>query len=187
MSYVIRFIAWAMPVSVAHALFRALCWSCAKLPRNDYLWCYTIVAKDGRSPYLTRCLFPRWRGRRVMLHWIHRADQDQDMHNHPWAHGVSRVLTGWYNEQRMVAHPTASRSGHVETTFLFRKPGDEPHTLDQYDFHRIDAIDHRGPTWTLFEVGERVQEWGFLVDGKTFVPWQEYFRQKGIEQDKVAS
>ncbi len=100
-----------------------------------------------------------------MLHKIHRPDTDRWLHNHPWRTATFRILSGGYTEERLVdgrVEVRAYRVGHVNR-------------LDARTFHRITSI--RPNTWTLGLIGERVQDWGFLVDG-ALVPWRDYFAQQ---------
>jgi hypothetical protein len=112
-------------------------------------------------------LFPRLRdhGHRVLLHRIHRPDERTDHpHNHPWATAVFRILSGGYTEWR--AH-SIDDPRTIEQTF---RPGDV-NRLDQDAFHSV--IEVLPNTWTIGLVGARVQDWGFLVDGRV-VPNAEY-------------
>jgi hypothetical protein len=144
-----------------------------EVPQNSHAWTYTIWGFD-KSPYITRTLLPRLGGRRLMLHRIWRADYDKWLHNHPWSRASFLIVSGGYTEERLV-------DGEVVRFVL--KPGDVNH-LNASTFHRIVSIEPN--TWTLGLIGERVQDWGFLVDG-ALVPWREYFARQGHEQDKVAS
>lgn len=129
--------------------------------KNDFAYTYTIDGFD-QSPYLTRTLLPRVAGYRPLLHHIHRADQDPHMHNHPWDVAFFTILRGGYVEER-ASGPRSYVVGDVNR-------------LSRDDFHRIDRIEPN--TWTVGLVGERVQDWGFLVDGE-LVPHAEYFARKG--------
>lgn len=151
--------------TIGRASLAALQAGLAELPRNDKAWTYTISG-DG-TPYITRTLLPRVAGQRPMLHRIHRPDADPYLHNHPWATCRSLILSGGYREERLV-------DGGV-VPFIYR-PGDV-NRLDAGDFHRIS---HAWPnTWTLLLVGERVQDWGFLVDGET-IPWRTYLKVDAV-------
>lgn len=124
----------------------------SKLPKNDWFYGYTIY-EDG-EPYLTRVLTPRVFGYRLMLHNIHKPDNEQHPHNHPWRHSWSLILTGGYWDERVIDHDTA-----VTGLRIFDAGDINP--IDATDFHRIDCVYEN--TWTLFLAGERVQDWGFLV------------------------
>jgi len=140
--------------------------------RPDYPRTYTIYGFD-KSPYITRTLMPRINGERMMLHQIHRPDQDRHLHNHPWATASFYILSGGYIEERLV-------DGLIVTTEY--KPGDVNH-LTANTFHRISSIEP--DTYTLGMIGERVQDWGFLVDGIVF-PHLEYFAQMGHTAERDA-
>jgi hypothetical protein len=137
----------------------------AQLPKNDQAWTYTIHGFDG-SPYITRTLLPRVGERRLMLHQIHRADADPHPHNHPWRTARFLILSGGYVEERLV-------DGAMTLRVL--TPGDW-NEIDATTFHRVKHVEPN--TWTLGIVGERCQDWGFLVDG-VLMPSAEYFARKG--------
>lgn len=114
------------------------------------------IQRDPADPYLTRYYLrggPRTDGQRVnlYLHKFHRGDQDQDLHNHPWAWSVSLILTGGYVEER--------REGNAIRTRVVR-PG-RINIIRANDFHRVDLLDPAEGAWTLFLAGPRVQRWGF--------------------------
>lgn len=151
-----------LDIRVALAAFSA---ALAERPKNSDAWTYTIFGFDG-SPYITRTLLPRLGGLRPMIHRIHREDADEHMHNHPWSTAQFMIMSGGYTEDRLV-------NGEVQRTALM--PGDV-NTLTANTFHRVvDVIDG---TWTFGLVGDRCQDWGFLVDG-VVVPSAEYFKRKG--------
>jgi hypothetical protein len=155
-------------IKVKHVLHAALGLASTAfggLPQNGDLWTYTIRGGDG-SPYLTRTLLPRIAGQRPLLHHIHREDQDRHMHNHPWRTATFQILCGGYVEERLV-------NGAVVTRTL--RPGDQ-NEIDAGTFHRVTHVEP--DTWTFGIVGERCQEWGFLVDGAV-VPSAVYFARKG--------
>ena len=149
----------------ALAALAQLATSLAAVPQNSDAWTYTIHGFDG-SPYLTRTLLPRIGEHRVMLHQIHRPDADRFLHNHPWATAQFLILAGGYVEHRLVGDEVVTR---------MLAPGDV-NSLDADTFHRVDSV--QPGTWTLGLIGERVQDWGFLVDG-VVVPHAEYFASKG--------
>lgn len=134
------------------------------------VWQYTINGRDG-SPYLTRAMLPRFLGVRVMLHHFHRPDEDDCMHNHPWAWALSLVLKGSYVETRMPLLK-ATRTRVVKFFNL----------ISSHDYHKVDAL--KGDVWTLFITGPRVQDWGFLTP-EGHVPWEEFLKRhtKGCRFD----
>lgn len=150
---------------IAHRLASLVSSALARVPRNGHAWTYTIRGFDA-SPYLTRTLLPRVAGHRLMLHHLHREDQDPHPHNHPWRHARFLVLSGGYVEERLV-------DGVLRVKLV--RAG-EVNTLTADTFHRIVFV--APGTWTLGLVGERCQDWGFLVDGAV-VGHAAYFASKG--------
>lgn len=125
----------------------------------------TIRHRDGR-PYLTRYYLAggpvtpdpfdefgspragvRWPriNHGLYLHHFHSSDIRR-LHNHPWDHAESLMLSGGYVEHR----PDAVR------TVL---PGDRT-TLGRDTYHRVELIG--SDAWTLFAVGKFVGKWGYL-------------------------
>lgn len=131
------------------------------VPENTVAWTYTILGFD-RSKYLTRTLLPRAGGRRPLIHNIHRDDLDPHPHNHPWNEAHFAIAAGGYTEER-------------DGVRRILRPGDVNRLLAG-TFHRV--TDVLPDTWTIGLAGERVQDWGFLVDGAV-VPHAEYFARKG--------
>ena len=150
-----------MLIRVALAAFQA---ALAEVPQNSHAWTYTIRGFDN-SEYLTRTLLPRIAGHRVVLHRIHRPDADRHLHNHPWRTARFLIVSGGYVEERLV-------DGRIERRIL--QPGDVNHLADD-TFHRVDTVWPN--TFTVGLLGDRVQDWGFLVDG-ALVPHAAYFASK---------
>lgn len=134
--------------------------------KNDQAHTYTIYGFDG-SPYITRTLLPRVANRRPLIHRIHREDRDPHPHNHPWSEADFVVVSGGYVDERW------SFDGQRSETLML--PGSINH-LGATSLHRVREV--RPGTITVGLVGERVQDWGFLVDG-SIVPHGEYFAARG--------
>jgi hypothetical protein len=131
------------------------------LTRTTIPFAYVIPNMADKTPYITRFLFPRaFLPVRPLLHHIHQADGDRDVHNHPWKWSFSLILKGSYTEKRWLG-------------------GDEYKTrrvrwfnfIRANDFHTI--IELHGDVWTLFFAGPRTQDWGFQTK-KGFVDHQTY-------------
>jgi len=106
----------------------------------------------------------------VYLHYFHRGDEDESLHNHPWKLAVSLVLTNGYHEERW--------TGERIRTKTFR-PGDI-NILRSTDFHRVDLIDPTRGAWTLFISGKRVQDWGFWDPQRRrpYIPQQQFIHER---------
>lgn len=104
----------------------------------------------------------------VRLHRIMRPDSDRHMHTHPW---VARtiVLSGWYIEDRLVAHTPDGHEVRSEHTRLQGYTG--PFPADTV--HRITEVSPGG-VWTLFFTWEKLDSWYFLVEGK-MIQYRDYF------------
>lgn len=154
---------------IRRSLLGALAGALGELKDNSFAWSYTIRGFDN-SPYITRTLLPRLLHHRVMVHKIWRADADQWLHNHPWRTARFLVVSGGYKERRLVDGAVVHRD---------LKPGDI-NELDAATYHRVDHVEPN--TWTIGLIGERVQDWGFLVDDR-HVPHAEFFAK---QQHRIA-
>lgn len=97
------------------------------------------------------------------LHRFVKPDPDRHLHNHPWP-ARSVILSGGYRELRLVAGEVKSYS---------RYEGDQVALLAD-TYHTIAELYDR-EVWTLFTHWDKVQGWGFWVDG-VHVPHREYDR-----------
>lgn len=143
---------------------RVCSWLESKLPK-------VTINVDGK-PYLTRCylLGKDWRWGNVYLHHFHSSDQGDDLHNHPWAWGLSLILAGGYSEEYR-----DDWDGKCGWTVARRekRPG-QLNLIRSYDFHRVDLHDETRGAWTLFFTGPRTQDWGFWDrHTQTFKDWRE--------------
>ena len=59
-----------------------------------------VTITVGGKPYLTRyyLLGKDWSFFNIYLHHFHASDQEEEMHNHPWAWAFGIVLKGGYKE-----------------------------------------------------------------------------------------
>lgn len=170
---------------------RLIDWIIRRAQRTPYSH---ITSADGSSVYMGRWwLFnPYGRGAdgeqtparipwlpSVRIHHICRADQDRDLHDHPW-NARTIILRGWYREERQFS-TLPSRDWQLINHHLIRD-GDEFYTLGRAagytgrllfgEYHRISEVSPGG-VWTIFITGRKRGTWGFLVDGKK-VPWRTY-------------
>ena len=126
---------------------------------EDYLHRYYIFLKDRKC-------FPF----NVTLHKIVRSD-DPIMHDHPWPY-LTVVLKGGYWEHT----PVFDSKGKMFAEFqVWRGPGSFRFGK-MYNYHRIE-LDPDVTAWTLFFVGPKKREWGFLVKNK-WIHYEEYLREQ---------
>ncbi|MHB8602221.1 MAG: hypothetical protein ACYC9R_06250 [Nitrosotalea sp.] len=104
-------------------------------------------------------LKPNWYtlGIGVRLHIILRSDKGRDLHDHPWWF-ISWLLEGSYTEIDLNGHHII-KEGSIRT-----------HTTEY--FHRL-VVNENHRVVSLFIMGPRKQEWGFLVNSIK-VPWKQY-------------
>lgn len=138
-----------------------------------------ITSADGKNVYMGRWwLFNAYPGAygdhpqpnhvswlpSIRIHHICRADQDRDLHDHPW-NARTIILRGWYAEERPNSRGTRS---------LFVRGQGYTGRLLYGQYHRISAVSDGG-VWTVFITGRKRGTWGFMVDGKK-VPWRTYLQ-----------
>ena len=104
---------------------------------------FVITSKKGNVHFRRwRLIETRWFN--IYIHQILRADEDKDMHDHPWSFW-SIILKGGYIE--------FTKDGSIRRTFLdcaYRK----------YNFpHKIGVV--IWPTWSFVITGPRKPNWGY--------------------------
>jgi hypothetical protein len=140
----------------------------------------TTFHGDDGSPFLTRWKLASLFGYDLLLHKIHRADNDRCCHDHPW-HFVSLVLWGGYVEEVEEAEDwlgerfTKRRLQHNRPgALLFRRA---THT------HCIESVPQSG-CWTLLIRSPPVRPWGFRASDGTWVPQSDFLNAK--DGDRIA-
>lgn len=138
--------------------------------------CRLINLESG--PYLERYYLGKFLGITFLLHRFVSSDSEKHLHNHPWNHGGSLILTGGYTEEQVIdICPTVPGSGCI-TRMVERRWFNR---VDGNTFHRVHSA--KPNTWTLFMHGKRammqwpddlgflkpmLKSWGFLE--RAYVP-----------------
>ncbi len=104
----------------------------------------------------------------IRIHHIMVPDHDRHCHDHPWIVARTFILSGWYEEERLLWYSDTAEPVHVNYP---RLPGATAE-LKHGDYHRISRVSPGG-VWTLFITWKYQGPWGFWVDGKK-VPYREY-------------
>jgi|SRR5882672_10112341 len=126
-----------------------------------------ILTRDGEEEYLIRYYLINERPKlRVTLHNTILSDQGP-LHNHPWPWS-SLMLTGGYFE-----HTPEGKFWREEGSFRTRKAK---------DLHSLEVSPEvKDEVWTLFIMGEKEQDWGFIQEDGSIKQWQQYlFEQRGV-------
>ena len=131
----------------------------------------TIYDRDGKIPYLDRYyVFLKDRNRfpfNITLHKVMVSDEPV-LHDHPWGY-ATLILKGGYWEHIPLTNETTG--GVIGSTRVWRGPGhfrirsaDDLHWLEL----EKDEAGNEIPCWSLFFMGKKKKEWGFLpyVDTK---------------------
>lgn len=143
--------------------------SCLLYVLTGFLPC-RLIKKNG-APYLERYyLFTSpFSGRIYYLHRFVERDGDDALHDHPWHHSESFVLSGGYVERTATVNKrifgtdknpgaehflTLKTSRNVVKRFSWNRiPGDK--------FHQIVSVEPG--TWTLFRHSGKWRAWGFVT------------------------
>lgn len=163
-------------------------WLITRAMRTPYLH---ITSADGLDIYMARYwLFnpyehcdggPRqfkWFPWSIRIHHIRLADQDRDLHDHPW-NARTFILQGNYVEERENPEYESALPTHAFNSPIgprIRRSAGDTARLNFGEFHRIDSVS-TGGVWTLFVSGPYQGTWGFLVDGVK-VKWRDYLEAR---------
>jgi hypothetical protein len=130
---------------------------------DDYMGRWWLMPRCLLTQHPDGYLFPRsWLPFSVRIHHIMLADNERDLHDHPFNYRTI-ILQGWYDEEDVF--------GEIR---LYNQ-GDTISATAQ-TFHRIAKVPQKG-VWTLFIMGPRINSWGFMVSGRK-VHWRRYI---GVE------
>ena len=127
-----------------------------------------ITDRSGKIPYLIRWyIFLKDRKNfpfNITLHKVLVSDEPQ-LHDHPWNWGAM-ILKGGYWE-------------HTPEGKFWRGPG-HIRFRNADDLHWLElAKDKDGnniPCWSIFYMGKKQKDWGFMVDGK-WIQHELYLQQ----------
>ena len=153
----------------------------------------------GQKPYLERYFLGEALGVTFYLHRFVSSDSERHVHNHPWRHGCSFILSGAYTEEVATdICPTSGNEAGCLTEFVRRRWFN---TVGGSTFHRIH--DAAPGTWTLFAHGARervgpvlvgsaslrlLKGWGFfhtgMIHGKAATVFETYKGSDGIRYHK---
>ncbi|MCP4234983.1 MAG: hypothetical protein GY770_15615 [Aestuariibacter sp.] len=122
---------------------------------SSYCRCRIINGPD-QQPYLERYHLLRLPfGYQVYLHRFVASDPGRGLHNHPWHHAASLVLSGHYEETRM------SNARHENILVKKKLGAGSINCIKGNIFHRIN-LPASSECWTLFVHSTSAKSWGFL-------------------------
>ncbi|MAX54470.1 MAG: hypothetical protein CL537_02970 [Alcanivoracaceae bacterium] len=128
----------------------------------------TRLIKIEGKPYMERYFIGQLLGLTIYLHRFVRDDHERSLHNHPWNHAVSLVLTGRYSEHhaphaRWVEHDQVIAIEQIRKVSWFNH-------ITRATLHRIAQV--KPETWTLFIHTDWQHHWGFLK--RLGMDWPHY-------------
>lgn len=129
---------------------------------------------EGDRPYTTRYIVRKTDAGSVYLQNIHREDLDPALHGHPWRWMRTTILHGGYWASCGAFH-NETLSVHPDRRFGCGSS----YEMGSSQVHRITEV--QPDTWTLLFVGPKRDDWGFWVEGRGFVPWQQRFKERGVK------
>ena len=146
-------------------------------------WRWFDIWKDGEI-YLTRLVILRTPWFQILMHWIHKPDEDAGMHDHPWWF-VGFVLDGEYIEKRAEIDRNGKWLHNLRNKtvrFLIRQPLNRAHQIVMTSSHRV---------ITLLLTGPKAKSWGFYthdVSRRTLgttvpvhhTPWREFLDLEAV-------
>lgn len=124
-----------------------------------------IHDRECQLPYIERYYHLNFRPfSRTVLHRILRSDID-GLHDHPWPFQTF-ILSGGYWE-------------HTQEGKFWRAPGYYAERGANF-YHRLELDSEKAgeETWTLFLMGPKEKDWGFLNAEGNWVQWEEYIKDK---------
>lgn len=131
-------------------------------------WIKIIPDRETNSPYLIRHYFINLRPfARIVIHKFESSDADYALHDHPWLFFGTYILSGGYWE-------------HTEKGKFWRATGSF-HFYSWKHFHRVelDPVLAGSETWTLFLMGPRCRDWGFVDNvTKKWTRWDLYLQKR---------
>ena len=115
-----------------------------------------IISGPDEQPYLERYHLLRLPfGYRIYLHRFVASDPGRGLHNHPWRHAISLLLSGTYQETRML---TAESNHALQRRWL--RAG-HLNFISGDVYHRIN-IAAGAECWSLFLHAPKTRDWGFI-------------------------
>ncbi len=120
------------------------------------------------------------------LHKFYKPDSDREQHNHPFKWGFSLILSGGYEEERLIWYEEKRTIKGKVFKRRYRKVIKrtlKPFSINiirSSDFHRITKL-HGPEVWTFFLAGPKTSDWGFIdIETETYkyISHEEFFSQK---------
>lgn len=135
-------------------------WSNLLLYKLSALCRCRVINGPDQQPYLERYHLLRLPfGYQAYLHRFVASDPGRGLHNHPWKHALSLVLSGSYKETRML---DARANNALHSRWL--RPG-RFNFISGDIFHRVN-IPANNECWSLFIHAPKAKGWGFLQQQK---------------------
>jgi hypothetical protein len=145
--------------------------------RETYMERYYVMFKDR----------PSWFPFNVVLHRILKSDPD-GLHDHPWPFSTIILKGGYWEVQpkNLSWRPEQNPGKQPEIERVWRRPnGLRFRASSAYHRLELDREKAGGDTWTLFFMGPKMKEWGFLNENSIWEKWDDYLARRKIEKNRV--
>jgi hypothetical protein len=118
-------------------------------------------------------------GAHCYVHEILRADEDSDLHSHPWDF-VTMVLVGGYEEERVAKGYADKARLFFPRRLIVRKPGSVYAMRAEHEYHRISQV-FGGTSWSLVFTSPKRSSWDFWdLQRNEKTPWRDRLQAKGL-------
>jgi len=124
-----------------------------------------ILDRESEQPYMIRYYLMNFRPfGRIVMHNVLLSDID-GLHDHPWGF-QNYIIRGGYWE--------TNQEGR------FWRPQGFSAVRDAKYFHRLEVDPEKAgdETWTLFMMGPKEKDWGFLDEDEEWIQWEEYLSRR---------
>ncbi|MBA3686785.1 MAG: hypothetical protein H0W72_16295, partial [Planctomycetes bacterium] len=142
-------------------------------------WYCPITSRDGSSLYLLRLWLTEPRitdgeerldsTRSRLLHYFRRPDDDDSLHDHPWAFTTTIVAGGYTEHLPPLTWTPGSALGPAWNARHIDRDAGATVVHAAGDLHCVGSI--LANTWTIVRTGPKERPWGFHPPGQ---PWQYY-------------
>lgn len=134
-----------------------------------------ILDRQSSEPYLIRYYYKNYRPLgRIVIHNILRSDID-GLHDHPWDAQTYILAGGYWENSIKDADTNSDGTLNIKVKKDWRAPGHFG-SFSSDHFHKLELDQKKAgeSTWTLFMMGPKTKEWGFLGKQGSGLQWVDH-------------
>lgn len=143
------------------------------------LWRWVDIMK-GHDPYLTRLIIFRCPWFQVFLHWIHKPDEDDAVHDHPWSF-LSILLRGSYIEDAGIPSRNQKWLSHFRRRrvrfFNFKNSKDAHQIIETHGAVSLIITGPKTKSWGFYTLDPAGEPCGDLIP-VNYTPWRDFLKAK---------